>query len=74
MTRLSVLERVALLAVAAFLVVLGFEIGGGDGWWRWPVSVVLVLAGAAVAASVVLVTARQSPDRPEDGNGDRDDA
>ena len=74
MTRLSVLERVALLVLAFFLVGSAFAFGPESGWWRWPVSIALVLLSGAIVGAVVLVTASQSQDRSEDGEEDRDDA
>ena len=74
MTRLSVLERFALLVLACFLFASAFAFGPEAGWWRWPVSIALVLLAGAIAGAVVLVTARQSPDPPEDRRDGRDDA
>jgi hypothetical protein len=73
-SRLSVLERVALLVLALFLALSAFAIGPDAGWWRWPVSVALVLLAGAIVGAVVLVSASQSHDRPDDGGGEHDDA
>jgi len=73
-TRLSVLERVALLVLAFFLFASAFAFGPEAGWWRWPVSIALVLLAGAIVGAVVLVTASQSQDRTEDGDGGSDDA
>ena len=66
MTRLSIVERAGLVAVGLFVLVLGFQVGHGDGWWRWPASVVLVLAGAAVLVGVLVASVRQGGDGGDD--------
>jgi hypothetical protein len=73
-SRLSIIERVALLAVAFSIFASAFAIDPDAGWWRWPASIALVLLAGAIVGAVVLVTASQSRDRSAGEEGGSDDA